>query len=131
MTDWADADLTVAVVGAGAIGCRIAAHLDNEGIACTLFDGWHEHVEAIRREGLHFEHGELSSQHNLQAHHYEDATLAPGPYDVVLLCTPPGFRGPPARPPSAPDASSLWRAQPRRESSRRPTARRTERWSGW
>ncbi len=87
MTDWADADLTVAVVGAGAIGCRIAAHLDNEGIACTLFDGWHEHVEAIRREGLHFEHGELSSQHNLQAHHYEDATLAPGPYDVVLLCT--------------------------------------------
>jgi 2-dehydropantoate 2-reductase len=45
----------VVVLGAGAIGCRIAAHLFEAGVACTLVDGWQAHVDAVQRQGLAFE----------------------------------------------------------------------------
>lgn len=49
----------IAILGAGAIGCRLAAHLHDAGIRCDLFDGWPEHVAAIASNGLTFErHGE-------------------------------------------------------------------------
>lgn len=43
----------VAIVGAGAIGGYVAAHMTNAKEDVTVIDAWPEHVETIRREGLH------------------------------------------------------------------------------
>lgn len=45
----------IAIVGAGAIGCRLAAHLQDAGVHCDLFDGWEEHVAVMSKSGLLFE----------------------------------------------------------------------------
>jgi 2-dehydropantoate 2-reductase len=42
----------VAVVGAGAMGSLLAAHLSDAGAEVWAFDTWREHVDAIRRGGL-------------------------------------------------------------------------------
>ncbi len=62
----------IAILGAGAIGSRIAAHLAQHGVACHLFDGWREHVEAIRAQGLRLEQDGRSSVHALAAQHFDD-----------------------------------------------------------
>jgi 2-dehydropantoate 2-reductase len=43
----------IAIVGAGAVGGYVGAHLVRAGLGVTLIDAWPEHVEAIRRDGLH------------------------------------------------------------------------------
>lgn len=48
---------SVAIVGAGAIGCRLAAAWAGRGVACALFDGWDAHVAAIARDGLQWVEG--------------------------------------------------------------------------
>lgn len=48
---------SVAIVGAGAIGCRLAAAWARHSVACALFDGWDAHVAAIARDGLQWEEG--------------------------------------------------------------------------
>ena len=42
----------IAVVGCGAVGGYIAAHLTRAGERVTLIDGWPEHVETMRGRGL-------------------------------------------------------------------------------
>jgi len=41
-----------AILGSGAMGCRLGAHLYEAGYEVALYDGWREHVECIRRDGL-------------------------------------------------------------------------------
>lgn len=53
---------SIAVVGAGAIGCRIAAHFAQRGVASTLFDGWREHVDALNARGLRLEYPDGRSE---------------------------------------------------------------------
>jgi len=77
---------SIAVVGAGAIGSRLAAHLASHGQACTLFDGWADHVQAINRDGLVLEGFGPPQRHALRAFGYQDAASA-GRHDIVLLCT--------------------------------------------
>jgi 2-dehydropantoate 2-reductase len=43
----------IAVVGSGAVGGYLGGHLARTGNDVTLIDAWPEHIEAIRREGLH------------------------------------------------------------------------------
>ena len=43
----------IAVVGAGAVGGYVGGHLSRLGHDVTLIDPWPEHIEAIRRDGLH------------------------------------------------------------------------------
>ena len=43
----------IAVVGAGAIGGYAGAHMARAGHDVTLIDAWPEHVEAMRKQGLH------------------------------------------------------------------------------
>lgn len=43
----------IAVVGAGAVGGYLGGHLARTGNDVTLIDPWPEHVETIRRDGLH------------------------------------------------------------------------------
>src|ERR1700730_959514 len=45
----------IVVVGAGAIGGSTAGNLAHNGFDATLIDRWHEHVEAIRKDGLALE----------------------------------------------------------------------------
>lgn len=75
----------IAIVGAGAIGCRIAGHLHEAGVACTLVDGWPAHVEAIRRDGLAFERHGQTPRLPLQAFSL-DAPPA-GSFDLVFIAT--------------------------------------------
>ncbi|QJW83552.1 2-dehydropantoate 2-reductase [Ramlibacter terrae] len=42
----------VVIVGAGAVGGYLGAHLTAGGVATTLVDAWPEHVEAMRANGL-------------------------------------------------------------------------------
>ncbi|MGG5822356.1 ketopantoate reductase family protein [Falsiroseomonas sp. HW251] len=44
--------MRIAVVGAGAVGGYIGAHLARAGQDVVLVDGWPEHVETMRRDGL-------------------------------------------------------------------------------
>ena len=44
--------MRIAIVGAGAVGGYIGAHLARAGRDVVLIDGWPEHVEAMRRNGL-------------------------------------------------------------------------------
>ena len=45
----------VCIVGAGAVGGYVGAHMAKAGVDVTLVDAWPEHVEAMRREGLRVE----------------------------------------------------------------------------
>lgn len=75
----------IAIVGAGAIGCRIAAHLAQQGIASTLFDGWRDNVAALREHGLVLEHADgRTERFPATAFAYDDAQ-APTGFDLVLL----------------------------------------------
>ena len=42
----------IAIVGAGALGGHVGAHLTREGHDVTLIDAWPEHVEHMRAHGL-------------------------------------------------------------------------------
>ena len=77
---------SIAVVGAGAIGCRIAAHLAAHGVRSTLFDGWAAHVEAIQQHGLTLEMAGQRQTHALPAS-VDSGVLPAERFDVVLLCT--------------------------------------------
>jgi 2-dehydropantoate 2-reductase len=78
-------DRRIAIVGAGAIGCRIAAHFAQHGVGVTLFDGWPEHVAALNDSGLVLELADGSEQHfPAVAHGYQGATALPA-FDLVLL----------------------------------------------
>lgn len=77
--------LRIAVVGAGAIGCRVAAHLAQQGIDTTLFDNWSEHVQAVNRDGLTLEQDASTYNFRLKAYTYEAAQSLSYQYDIVLL----------------------------------------------
>lgn len=80
----------IAVVGAGAIGCRLAAHLAGAGTDCLLFDGWAAHVDTINREGLQLAFNGQLQRYAFKAFGYgdpEEYSQAIGRCDIVLLCT--------------------------------------------
>ena len=77
------ASLSIAIVGAGAIGCRLAFHLAKNGVACVLFDGWAAHVDAIDRVGLQHVEGHETSTVRLCIHAL-DAPVS-DQFDVVLV----------------------------------------------
>ncbi|HVE54150.1 MAG TPA: 2-dehydropantoate 2-reductase [Ramlibacter sp.] len=54
--------MDIAIVGAGAIGCRIAGHLAQRGTAATLFDTWGAHVAALDTQGLVLENADGSRE---------------------------------------------------------------------
>lgn len=73
----------IAIIGAGAIGCRIAAHLAQQGTPCVLVDGWQDHVDALNRSGLTFEHQGRMQTFSTTAYHCD--TPPTERFDVVLL----------------------------------------------
>ena len=75
----------IAIVGAGAIGCRIAAHLAQQGQATTLFDGWREHVDALNAQGLVLQWPDGREERFAATAHPLDVTGPVRAFDIVLL----------------------------------------------
>ena len=78
----------IAFVGAGAIGGYVGAHLAKAGLDVGLIDQWSEHVDEIKRHGLHFS-GTLGEYvvpvQAMQIH--EVQTLINNPLDIAFICT--------------------------------------------
>lgn len=78
--------MDIAIVGAGAIGCRIAAHLAQRGVATTLFDTWPEHVAALDQHGLLLENADGSRERfSVRARGFENPPAHR--FDLVMLAT--------------------------------------------
>jgi 2-dehydropantoate 2-reductase len=76
---------SIAIVGAGAIGCRIAALLARHDVRTTLFDGWPEHVAALNAQGLVLEYPDgRKDRFPAKAYAYDTTEDLPR-FDIVLL----------------------------------------------
>jgi len=76
--------LSVAVVGAGAMGCLFAARLSETGANVTVIDVDPERLEAIRRDGIDLTDDSGSRTVRVQAASARDVR---GPIDLLLLFT--------------------------------------------
>ncbi len=78
----------IAFMGAGAVGSYVGGHLSRAGADVTLIDPWPEHVEAIRRDGLHLEGTQGHHlAHPKALHLHEVQSLHRAPVDVAFVCT--------------------------------------------
>lgn len=79
----------VCIVGAGAIGGYVGAHLTANGVDVTLVDAWPEHVEAMRRNGLEVKgiDGAGSVKTAVHALHISDVPqlIRTRPFDVAFI----------------------------------------------
>jgi 2-dehydropantoate 2-reductase len=76
----------IAFFGAGAMGSYIGGRIAQSGREVLLVDPWKEHVEAIKRDGIHLSGTEGASSVRLSALHVDEAeTLADRPIDVGFI----------------------------------------------
>src|SRR5579862_3487885 len=76
----------IVFVGAGAMGSYIGGRLAQAGHDVTLVDGWREHVEAIRREGICLGGTEGEASVRVTALHFDDiAELSRAPVDIAFI----------------------------------------------
>jgi 2-dehydropantoate 2-reductase len=68
------------IIGAGAMGSLYGGLLRDSGADVILYDGWREHVEAIRRNGLHLDG--ITGDRHIKI----DATRSPADIGAVELC---------------------------------------------
>ncbi len=79
-------DKKIAVLGTGAIGSSVAADLTKAEYDVTIVDQWAEHVEAMKKNGLHIELPDMELKVPVKACHlYEMASSNPE-FDIVFLC---------------------------------------------
>ena len=77
---------TIGVIGAGPVGGILAAHLLSAGHTVMIVDSWKDHIERIRRDGLHITGRE---EMRVQPAHLSDSigaldTMMP---EFVFICT--------------------------------------------
>jgi 2-dehydropantoate 2-reductase len=78
----------IAFMGAGAVGSYVGGHFSRAGADVTLIDPWPDHVEAIKRDGLHLEGTQGEHLARPRALHLHEAqTLFKEPVDVAFVCT--------------------------------------------
>jgi 2-dehydropantoate 2-reductase len=78
----------LAFMGAGAVGSYVGGHLSRAGEDVTLIDPWPDHVEAIKRDGLHLEGTQGEYLVRPRALHLHEAqSLHLQPVDVAFVCT--------------------------------------------
>src|SRR5688572_5853105 len=78
----------IVFVGAGAVGGYVGAYLARAGEDVTLVDPWPEHIEAIKRDGMHL--GGSQGEHVAQVnalHVSEVQSFARKPVDIAIICT--------------------------------------------
>jgi 2-dehydropantoate 2-reductase len=80
----------IVMLGGGAVGGYVGGHLAAHGHDVTLIDGWSEHIEAIRRNGLELSGmtaEERQASHPKTMHLHEAALLAKqAPVDIAFMC---------------------------------------------
>jgi 2-dehydropantoate 2-reductase len=76
------ADGVIAIAGSGAVGGTTGAYLRRAGHDVLLVDGWHQNVEAIRRDGLALKGPNEEFRVEVRAVHLDELAA---PLDVVLL----------------------------------------------
>lgn len=81
----------IAIVAAGAVGGYVGAHMVHAGHDVTFIDGWPEHVEAMRRDGLTITHLKDVAPFNVKvrALHITDVQhlSKEAPIDIAFICT--------------------------------------------
>jgi len=78
----------LAFMGAGAVGSYIGGHLSRAGADVTLIDPWPDHIEAIKRDGLHLEGTQGEYLVRPRALHLHEAQqLFADPVDIAFVCT--------------------------------------------
>ncbi|GIX47357.1 MAG: 2-dehydropantoate 2-reductase [Candidatus Tectimicrobiota bacterium] len=78
----------VAIVGAGAVGGYVGGHMARAGENVILIDPWAEHIDYIKRHGLHL--SGTQGEHTVQVqalHLYEVQSLHKAPVDIAFICT--------------------------------------------
>ena len=80
----------VAIVGTGAVGGYVGAHMVQAGEDVTFLDPWPEHVEAMRRRGLRVTHAREVPEFSVavRALHITDAQglAKEKPIDIAFVC---------------------------------------------
>src|SRR5258707_1052930 len=75
----------IAIAGTGAVGGTTGAYLRRAGRDVVLVDGWHQNVEAIRRDGLLLKGRDDDFVVEARALHLDELARLDRPLDVVLL----------------------------------------------
>src|ERR687897_2371674 len=77
----------LAFMGAGAVGSYIGGHFSRHGADVTLIDPWPDHIDTIKRDGLHLEgtQGEYLV-HPKALHLHEVQSLFKDPVDIAFVC---------------------------------------------
>ncbi|MGH8056132.1 MAG: ketopantoate reductase family protein [Candidatus Entotheonellia bacterium] len=77
----------LAFMGAGGVGSYVGGHLARAGADVTLIDPWPEHIETIKRDGLHL--GGTQGDyvvHPRALHLHEVQSLFKDPVDIAFVC---------------------------------------------
>jgi len=78
----------IVFIGAGAVGGYVGAHLARAGEDIALVDAWPEHIEAIKRDGMHL--GGSQGDHVVRVkamHMHEVQSFVKKPVDIAIICT--------------------------------------------
>ena len=78
----------IVFIGAGAVGGYVGAHLARAGEDVALVDPWPEHIEAIKRDGMHL--GGSQGEHVVRVkamHVHEVQGFVKKPVDIAIICT--------------------------------------------
>ena len=80
----------IVVVGAGAIGAYIAAHMVRGGEDVTIVDPWPENVEAMRTSGIHIKGVTSQEEFKIKARAFHLTEIQnfvrEEPFDIALIC---------------------------------------------
>lgn len=78
----------IVVIGAGAVGGYVSGQLTRAGYNVTAIDPWPEHVDFIKKNGLHLSNmpGEYSVPVRA-LHMHEVQSLVRNPVDIAIVCT--------------------------------------------
>ena len=79
------AEGVIAIAGSGAVGGTTGAYLRRAGHDVLLVDGWHQNVEAIRRDGLLLKGRDEEFRVGARALHLDELSGLAEPLDMVLL----------------------------------------------
>ncbi len=78
----------IVFMGAGAVGGYVGGHMARAGLDVTLVDPWPDHIEAIKRDGLHLSGTQGDHLvHPRALHVHEVQSLFKEPVDVAFICT--------------------------------------------
>jgi 2-dehydropantoate 2-reductase len=80
-------DKRIVFVGAGAVGGYVGGHVARAGHDVTLIDPWPEHIDCIKREGIHL--GGTQGEHRVRVkalHITEVQQFVHAPADIAFIC---------------------------------------------